>query len=492
MPLAQLNSEFVENLLKTWKKGDFSFNDLKVLSKWLDEAETVEEKRILLRDKLYHMVTDSLPPACEDVIASRDSEKMGEALRTIFQNTLSDKGYIALIYARYLDIRKHSVSELAEVIGISKRTLRRYLLKGFTLLSIWIKEDIQSVMPTRTFASAKDQFPGMDTSQAFGIHEIVESITTWLLDDSTYQAVSIEGIGGIGKTLLATHLLQRLSQHSYFDDYAWVSARQKELSPSGEIAAVEDSASSLSDILTRLTHQLGQTHLAGLSPEEKLKGLETLSKQKRLLIVLDNLETAGDVEETVPQLLRLTGPSKLLATSRKSLSKFPQVRTFSTPELSFDHSRQLILSEMQRRGILLSLSDETLASLYDVTGGIPLALKLAAAQFGIYPAEEIIEQFRQGKENTQSMYTLIYRRAWTLLSDIAKKLLLTMLLVSPEGEERHWICETGGFTDKEFDTGVKELRRLSLIEFSGSIEAPRHRIHRLTATFLQTDILNLW
>ena len=54
------------------------------------------------------------------------------------------------------------------------------------------------------------------------------------------------------------------------------------------------------------------------------------------------------------------------------------------------------------------------------------------------------------------------------------------------------ILTLGGFSKQDFNAGSKQLKGLSLIEFSGSINAPLHRIHRLTATFLQTDILNLW
>ena len=492
MTLEKITPTFIEKLLKIWKRGNFSLQDLESIDQWLQNMGTLEEKQLSLREKLYYIVFDNIPKSCHSAIAANDIDKIHRVLKELFKDAPSDAGYLALIYARYLDIRKHSISELATGIGVSEKTLRRYLLKGLEIISLKIKADIQKTIPLKNFNSATEHFPSVDANQVIGINNIVDEISTWFLDELTYPAISIEGIGGIGKTLLAKHLWQRLHQTNSFEGYAWVSARQKEISLFGEIASVEDFATTLGDIVARLSHQLGQTHLAGLSTAEQLKGLEKISKQNRFLIVLDNLETLKDVEDTIPALLKLTEPSKLLVTSRKSLSKFPQVRTFSTPELSVRNSHLLIISEMQQRGITLPLSEETIVSLYNVTGGIPLALKLAAAQFGFYPVNEIIEQFRKGKENTQNMYVHIYRRAWMLLSDTAKRIMLSMLLVSPEGEERHWICEIGGFSDEEFDAGLMELKRLSLIEFSGSIETPLYRIHRLTTTFLQSNIVNEW
>ena len=492
MPIEKITSLFIEKLLKTWQKGDFAAEDLKTLNLCLAKSQSLEQERLSLRDKLYHLVLDKLPTPYLNAIATKNLEQVFLALKEFTRDTPSEEGYLTLVYCRYLDIRKYSIGELASAVGVSPRTLRRYLLKGFEIISLEIKAEISKKLPILRIHSPEDYFPAMDTDQAMGIDSIIAKISTWILADTTSHAISIEGIGGIGKTLIAKHLWQNLHQKKNFDGYTWVSARQKELSLSGEIAPVDNFASTLEDIVARLAHQLGQTHLAGLSSSDKLKGLKKLVEQNRLLIVIDNLETVSDVENLVPELLKLTGPTKLVITSRKSLSKYPQVRTFPVPELSFENSRLLVISEIQRRGISLPLADETIQALYKVTGGIPLALKLATAQFGFRPVKEIIQELRMGEKNAQNMYIYIYRQAWLLLDDTAKELLLAMLLVSPDGDDRQWICDMGGFSFGQFQDGLEQLKRLSLVEFSGTMEAPRYRIHRLTTTFLQSDILQGW
>ena len=490
--LERITPQFIESLLKSWQKGDFSVEDLESLNLQPTERKSLEQQRLSLREMLYQRVQENLSDSVIKTATSQNSSALFRELEKLFRTSPSNTQYFALIHCRYLCIKKYTVQRLAENIGISPRTLRRYLLKGFETLSLQLKTELDKKTTGYTEKTLQNHFPSIAKNQVIGISTILAKINTWLLTDSPPHAISIEGIGGIGKTLIAQHLLQEQYRNENFESYAWISAVQKELSLSGEIAAVESFATTLDDVVARLAHQLGQSHLAGLSTQDKLHGLKKLTNQKSVLIIIDNLETLADVDELVPELLKLTGKSKLLFTSRKSLSQYPNIRTFPIPELSLEDSYTLVDGEIKRRGLNLTLSDETISTLYEVIGGIPLVLKLATAQFGFIPAKNIIQKLRFGEENAQDMYSYIYRQAWDLLDDIGKRLLIAMLVVSPDGENRQWICEMNNLSSDEFNQGLGQLKRLSLIEFSGTIEEPLYRIHRLTTTFLHTDILRGW
>lgn len=483
----------VEGIFKAWQKADFSPEEISRLS-FLNEENTLslDAKRLQLRDALYEQILAEVTPTFRNTIESGQRTKLVEALKITFQSDSTMEQAFALIYCRYLSPRKYSVKELADQIGISTRTLRRNLVTGFKTLALQfqMKQQKSDLFQSEELIAA--YFPTPETDQVIGLKPSILQISGWLSSNAHPFAVSIEGIGGIGKTVLAKHLLRHIHESNYFDGYVWISARQDKLSASGEIAPINDFVSTLDDITARLTYELGQKQLAGLPTQDKLSGLKAITDKKRFLIIIDNLETVEDVDTLVPELLKLTGYSKILYTSRKSMSQYTAVRTFSVPELSLENSHLLVLSEMQRSGLPLTISDKTMTDLYQVSGGVPLALKLAAGQFGLYPANEIIENLRFGKNNSQNLYIYIYRKAWQLLDDIARRLLLSMLLVSPDGEERQWICETGDLSAKEFAAGLEQLKRLSLIEFSGTSEVPLYRIHRLTSTFLHTDIIKSW
>jgi hypothetical protein len=490
--LEKITPQFIENLLKNWRKGDFSTDDLNTLGFLLSKTSSPSEQKIVLREVLYQRVLANLPESLRETESSRNSSLTLTALAEAFRGRVSNPQYFSLLYLRYLALQKYSVQTLAESIHVTPRTLRRYLTHGFDAFSIQLKIELKENEGGFTGKSLQDYFPTVSQQQVFGIADTLKTVSAWLSSNDSPQAISIEGIGGIGKTLVAQHLLKEQYQNNRFEHYAWVSAVQKEISLGGDLTSVDYFASTLDDVAARLANQLGQSHLAGLSTRDKLKGIKKITREKRYLLIIDNLETLEDVDTLVPELLHLAGKSKLLFTSRKSLSQFAAVRTFPIPELSLADSRKLIISEVKRRGLKLQIEDETINALYQTIGGIPLVLKLASAQFGFIPAKDIIRQLRHGEEKAQNIYTYIYRQAWDLLDDPGKKLLLAMLTVSPEGEDRHWICEMNDLSTQEFQQGLNQLKRLSLIEFSGSITKPLYRIHRLTTTFLQTDILRGW
>ena len=485
MAIEKIKSEFIESLLKNWRKGNFSEESIALFAFWTTEQQSLEQKKISLRDYLFELVHNKLPTTFIEALGTKDVETILASLKSISKNGVSNQQIFAILYCRYLNTRKYSVKELSSTIGVSERTLRRYVFTGFERLTLEIKQNInereEGLNPTE-----------LDTDQLIGVSPSLKKLSSLIITQSTPYLLSIEGIGGIGKTALAQLLKAHFEKTEHFEEVVWVSARQNEVSLNNTLTLDQGFTSTFDDVITRLSREMGQTHLAGRSTQDKLNVLKNITRQKKSLIFIDNLETIEDIKHLIPALLGLSRPSKVVVTSRKSLSQYEKVQTFPIPELSHQDSQLLIKIELERRGKKLSVDEKTLTSLYEVTGGIPLALKLASAQFGYYPAEEIIEQFRKGKENTRNMYMHIYRQAWMLLDDTAKELLLSMLLISPDGEERDWICEVGGFSKQDFNAGSKQLKGLSLIEFSGSINTPLHRIHRLTATFLQTDILNLW
>ncbi len=140
----------------------------------------------------------------------------------------------------------------------------------------------------------------------------------------------------------------------------------------------------LHEIASDLARKLGLTNLTGLETKEKLKGIQPLLTMHPHLIVIDNLETAQEVKLIAPALRKIAGQSCFLFTSRRTLGSFPYVQVFSIPELSAVDSHKLVESEVKRRGKNYSLSAENAKIIYETVGGLPLALKLIAAQISDY------------------------------------------------------------------------------------------------------------
>ncbi len=90
----------------------------------------------------------------------------------------------------------------------------------------------------------------------------------------------------------------------------------------------------------------------------------------------------------------------------------------------------------------------------------------------------------------EDLYTFIYLESWRSLSEIAQALLQAMPLVAETGALTEQMTVISGLNEENFWSAVAELVSRSLLEVRGSIHERRYGIHRLTETFLRTEIIH--
>ncbi|NHZ71884.1 MAG: hypothetical protein GWP17_02210, partial [Aquificales bacterium] len=296
-------------------------------------------------------------------------------------------------------------------------------------------------------------------------------------------------LGGIGKTSVARAAVYQMAEQDWAD-ILWISARQYGLDQRGRMQPVANAVHTFDDMVMRLAEQLGQTHLAGLDTAVKLQRLQPILKDKPHLIVIDNLETAEDVDILIPRLEPLANPTRFLLTSRHTMSRFPFIHILPVTDLSLADGCLLIQSELTRRGKSANLPPQDMGAIYRIVGGLPLALKLVAAQMSRLPLDWVLAQLWQAGQ--EDPYTYIYRQSWEMLTEPARFLLLDIMDIGPDGETWEWLHLMTDLDGAKLQTAVDELIDASLLEASHLSDAKLYRLHRLTITFLQTDILGGW
>lgn len=115
-----------------------------------------------------------------------------------------------------------------------------------------------------------------------------------------------------------------------------------------------------------------------------------------------------------------------------------------------------------------------------------------AAQLNLRPLAEILQEFKNAENGLEGFYRYIYWKIWQQLSDAARRLLLSFLSADPEGEDLEFLQIISGQEEKSFYQAVEEIDQVSLLEITGSPSEPHYRLHRLTITFLQTELLDFW
>jgi predicted ATPase len=237
-----------------------------------------------------------------------------------------------------------------------------------------------------------------------------------------HRLVTLTGVGGVGKTRLATEVAVRLADE--FPDGVWFF----ELAPVGDPAAVPDAVATI----------LGITQQPGQSVSESVA--TALDGRVRLLVI-DNCEhvrdAAGDLIEAI---LAHSSTVKILATSREGLGVADE-QLWPVPSLDvgagIDSAAAALFLERARTvgpGPSPATSDEASAivEICRRLDGIPLAIELAASRMVSMTAREVRDRLdhrfrlltgsRRGQERHQ---TLRHAVAWSydLLDDAEQHLL---------------------------------------------------------------------
>jgi len=326
-----------------------------------------------------------------------------------------------------------------------------------------------------------------------GIQEHLEQLRQLLMTSGPPWLVSVEGIGGIGKTSIAHALLRQLIDLGAFDEIGWVSARQARLNFGGGIQLSEGPALTAETLIEQLLRQLLPDHAppAGTPVEQNLRLLQTRLKATPHLIVIDNLETVTDVEGLLPTLQTLAAPTKFVLTSRQSLYTEPNIYHFVVPELAEADALQLVKQEAtwSNLPVLAKSSDAELRPIVETVGGNPLALRLVIGQAHIHALETILDELRQAQGQTaENLYYYIYHQAWERLDPLSQKVLLIMPLTPPHGENLHYLAQVGNLPVGDVRLALNKLVMLNLVDARGGLNDRRYSIHGLTRTFLQEQV----
>ncbi|MEM7128639.1 MAG: NB-ARC domain-containing protein [Chloroflexota bacterium] len=331
-------------------------------------------------------------------------------------------------------------------------------------------------------------------SRLFGIEELRRALLEKVAPGQPPWLVTLEGMGGIGKTTLADATMRQAIEHDLFDDFGWISARQFRLLPLGYIQSVDQPALTVEQLVEQLCLQLlGEQALPKpFSVERALPILLDYVKEVPCLVVVDNLETIADINELLPTLQRLTNPSKFILTSREKIHSETLTFPFRIPSLSEEATLALIRHEANERNQidLAEAGDDNLRPIFEIVGGNPLAVRLVIGQTDQSELATVLADLKDAvSEAADNLYTFIYRYAWSNLDEISQQILLAMPLIPETGETASYI--EGIMADmppEKVRDGLGKLVSLYLVNKQGNFTNRFYSIHNLTRTFLLKQV----
>ncbi|MFQ5614318.1 MAG: NB-ARC domain-containing protein [Anaerolineae bacterium] len=392
-----------------------------------------------------------------------------------------------LLRLRFLDgMVMHAV---ANRLNIGEATAYRRQKEAIRQLALILQTREAQARAERR-AILEGRLPPPTYVELFGVEGYLAELRGVIASPEPPWLVSIEGMGGIGKTALADALARQIIDRGVFDDLGWVSAKQQDFVPGLGLEQRDGPAFNEEALIDALLEQFGPAAALAQPPAQKKLALVDLLKKAPHLVVLDNLETAADYQRLLPLLRQLAGPGKFLLTSRHSLQAHPDVFCLNLGELGQADTLRLIRYEANLRRInaLERASDAQLELIYRVVGGNPLALKLVMGQMAVLSLSQVLENLRQARgKPIEELYTYIYWQAWHMLDAAGRQTLLVMPLVQDGSLDQLQVLSQLEIDD--LSRTLEQLATLSLVQVSGDLEARRYTIHRLTETFLLNEAI---
>jgi hypothetical protein len=326
-------------------------------------------------------------------------------------------------------------------------------------------------------------------NQLVGIEEVQSRLAQVLTQNHDLFIVSLEGLGGLGKTALADFTVRQMIRQNQFDEIVWVTAKQTHLSLLGRLQ-VESGRPALTFpmLIEKLSTQLELDEYHPATQLQRQRLVQQFLRERHCLIVIDNLETVTDYRSLVPELRRWQNPTRFLLTSRYRLLEEPEVFSLPMPELSLPAALQLIRLEGQRVGVaeLSAAADSDLEPIYQVVGGNPMALKLVVGQLRFHSLDRILNRFRQKPQGQSSndLFTYIYQEIWDSLAEESQTTLLALSQAGENGFPFDHLAEVAQLSDEVVERQLEQLILLSLVDTTGTLFSKRYRLHRLTDAFI--------
>jgi hypothetical protein len=146
----------------------------------------------------------------------------------------------------------------------------------------------------------KHNLPRRDYVEFVGRQEELERIARWLLLADRAWLLTIDGIGGIGKSALALEAAYRLLESrppfiaAYpYEAIIWVSAKQEFLTIDGKIQRA-DFFQTLADVYTAIAHVLEREDIIRSQPQDQKWLVKQVLEKRPVLLIVDNLESVAD------------------------------------------------------------------------------------------------------------------------------------------------------------------------------------------------------
>ncbi len=432
---------------------------------------------------------DTLLHSFSEVVPGVEPERVELAARFFLRCLAEEVINIPQLFPLYqVQLQKASVEQARELVAavrelqFDQKQAMTALLQTVTQNQLLLAAPGQPAVPSGP--QVYHNLPRPDYSVFIGREAEKAKVIERLSPQKQGGVVTIDGIGGVGKSALALEVAYyfldnaaTLPATDRFEAIIWTSAKQTVLTADG-IRTRPQVLRNLEDIYTAVSITLDREDILRARPEEQAALVTDALSERRTLLIVDNLETVDD-ENLLEFLRELPLSAKAIVTTRHRIDVAYPVRLVGLPEAD---SLALIQSECEQKDV--TLSEEEAKKLFNRTGGLPLAIVWSVGLMGYGHSVEAVLA-RLGSAKSDVIKFSFQTSVETIRDQDAYKLLLALSLFAKDAT-REALGYVADFGDDEMsrDEALVTLEKLSLVNKIGN----RFSLLPLTRVFARAEL----
>jgi len=325
---------------------------------------------------------------------------------------------------------------------------------------------VEELFPPNSGSTVIHNLPRRQHHRLIGRERELAEIRNFLAPRHRVGVVCISGGGGVGKTALALETAHGcyadggLSDER-FEAIIWVTAKSVELLPAGR-AQRQPTFTDLEGIYRAIADLLDIPVIFRTATlAERNIIITRLLAEKRILLVLDNLEDVDD-QELMVFLRDLPAPSKAVVTTRHRIDVAVPVYLHSLDEAT---ARELVRMECKRH--TLTMSEEQVKSLLQHAGGLPLAIIRIIGRMA-WRGSSVETEILNLNDPANEIYDFCFGKTIALIQSSDAYWLFLGMAVFASGAPRDALGWVAGYADDTLrrDEALSDLEVLSLCQKS--------------------------
>ncbi|MEQ9625680.1 NB-ARC domain-containing protein [Coleofasciculus chthonoplastes] len=300
----------------------------------------------------------------------------------------------------------------------------------------------------------------------------------YLSEDHAAPIITVDGIGGVGKTALVVEAAYRcLEYREYgnarsdsstlskitceiplFDAIIFTSAKENQLLPD-RILDKLTSQRTLQEIMRKISITLDEP---SIMHENEIERIRKRLRQQKVLLIIDNLETIENKNRVLSFLYELPKTVKSVITTREQIGVcFVPIHLES---LSKRESKQLIQQQADDKGI--SLTNEDKNNLIKASGGIPIVIIYTMGRLAM--SNSLTTVLADLKSNHNDVAHFCFKQS---VDDLKRQhehayRLLMSIAIFHKSPDRDAVVEVAGLSTEpmiSINKGLEKLQQISLI-----------------------------